>query len=565
MATVFTLSATLGHPAQPPDTGAAGWLPGDGYRQRLAGPEGTVAIEWARGQAATMIGSGPEPFGTWLGLTELDWETVQLARLTSVSLDPSGRATGRRDDLWSVEVGGLRTEAEAVSDGSSRVYVPGRLDVPDALAPGRSWTSEGAVLQQLPQGEATPLPYRADYTAVAPEDPELAGGGCVTIRRTEQIGDQQQAPAESTWCPGRGPVALAAADGSWRRIEQDPVAPVAADPGFDWSRAADLEFEPRTVNQLGVGNTLVSPVAAPALLADGTVVFANHISPDVIALDTTAEPPPSVWRARPGRRISTSATLGDTTVVATTDRQVVAYGPAGDWRWQAPLSDLAQVEPVRFGELVVLATLDGAITAYDLATGAERWRTEVAAEVRVRLVVAADRLLVVDQAGALSCLDPAGQVVWNVDVGRVEHFGVSAGPDPVVVVPLSDRPRVVGVRLADGEQLWRSRQDVTALDVLTLEGGVVLRDEDELVTLDPATGARAWTWRGARTFAGAGGGDRLLVLTIDRLLLLDGGGRQLKEWPVAVGDVSSAEPYLVGTQGRVLLYGPTGMVLGEPR
>ena len=38
---------------------------------------------------------------------------------------------------------------------------------------------------------------------------------------------------------------------------------------------------------------------------------------------------------------------------------------------------------VRLGDLVVVATLDGAVTGYDLGTGTQRWRHTVAAEVRV--------------------------------------------------------------------------------------------------------------------------------------------------------------------------------------
>jgi outer membrane protein assembly factor BamB len=294
-------------------------------------------------------------------------------------------------------------------------------------------------------------------------------------------------------------------------------------------------------------------------------VFANKLNGDVIALQTAVDPPPSVWRSRPGVQNTAAATFGSTTVVVSVNRDLVAYGPDGAWLWDTPLPDLSIVTPVRVDDLVVIATLDGSVTAYDLATGAQRWQQNVGAEVRVVPRVAERRVLVIDQGGGISCFDATGALVWAKSVGRVEEFGVTTGANPVVVVPNSDGPRVTGLSLADGRELWRPRQPLATKGVIALDDVVVLRAEDESIGIDPATGRKLWSWQGARTYAGIGGGERALLLTPHSLVLLDAHGAQVAEWPVEIGDPSSTGTWLTAAQGRVLVYGTKGVAIGVAR
>jgi len=555
---VFT--ATLGRPVTVSTTGGAGWLPADGYRQRFAGPDGVQATEWAVDQAASMVGSGPAQFGTWLAITKVDWANAQLARLSTVRATSDGQAAGRSDNLFSLGSDGVRAEVEVGFDGTARFYVPGRLDLPDTLAAGRSWNSQGAVLVVDAAGNRTPLGYRADYSAV-PAGKDLLARACVVVTMREQFGHDQPSTTERTWCRHAGLAGWATAQGRWQATDSPPAA-VTPDAPFDWSTADRLVFTPRKINVIGIGTTLVSPVAPPGILPDGTVVFANQVSADVIALQTGIDPPPSVWRTRPGVRNTAAVTFGTTTVVASADRRLVAYGPDGAWLWDIPLPDLAIGTPVRLGDLVVTATLDGSVTAYDLSTGALRWQQNVGSEVRIAPQAAGQRLLVVDQGGQVSCFDATGTSVWTATVGRVEHFGVSTGAHPVVVLPNSDGPRVTGLSLADGTQLWRPRQTLSTNDVIALDDVVVLRAEDESIGIDPATGQRVWSWQGARTYAGIGGGNRALLLASDRVVLLDAHGAKVAEWPVEIGDPSGSTTWLAAAQGRVLVYGLKGVAIG---
>jgi len=398
--TLLLATGTLGQPVAFPVSGAAGWLPADGSRQRYAGPTGTVATEWALDRAVGLVGSGPPAFSTWLGLTSLDWTTVALARLAAVASDSTGLVTGRTDTLFSVARDGVRTEAEAPSSGPARIYLPGRLDLPEGLFAGNTWSSQGVVA--VPDADATTRSaYRADYTAAPPDDP---APGCVVVTMRLRVDGQPDAITRRTWCRGAGLRDYSDATGVWQATTAGPPVTAPPEVGFDWGSADRLAFTPRAVNQTGIGIAQVSPVAAPGLLPEGGVVLAGSVVGDTLALDTTSDPPPVAWRARAGGHNTTAATLGGLTVAV----------------------------PARLDDLLVVATLDGAITAFDLATGEPRWRRTTPAEVRVAPVVAAGRVLVVDQSGRLTCLDATGVEQWTADVGRIEHFGVSAGGAPVV-------------------------------------------------------------------------------------------------------------------------------------
>ncbi len=94
--------------------------------------------------------------------------------------------------------------------------------------------------------------------------------------------------------------------------------------------------------------------------------------------------------------------------------------------------------------------------------------------------------------------------------------------------------------------------------MIALDDVIVLRGDDETIGIDPSTGQPLWTWPDARTYAGIGGGDRALLLADDRLVLLDGHGAQVAEWPVAIGDPASDHHLAVRSDRVGLRLGPRG-------
>ena len=148
------------------------------------------------------------------------------------------------------------------------------------------------------------------------------------------------------------------------------------------------------------------------------------------------------------------------------------------------------------------------------------------------------------------------------DAGRARSIAVSAGPDPVVVFGEQGSLVLQAYALDSGRPLWRQRVYQDARQLIALDSVVVLRDDDHVLGIDPASGAVVWDWSGQRTWTAIGGGRRVLLLGDTELILLDDAGHQLRAWPHHLGDVSETV-HLVAADGSVLAYGPTGLEIGS--
>lgn len=560
---LVVVSATAGRPPEVVDTPASRFLPTDGHRVRYASASGTLTGDWAVDMLPALFGQGPRQLSAWMEVTELDWRKAALARLSTVEADASGAVTGRYDDFYSLTADGIRAEVSVSGDGTTQLFVPGRLDLSAKPAKGSTWTSEGTLGVLPPAGKVAVHSYHVDYSSAAATGAGLEG--CVVVTARQRLDDQQATTWQNTWCPGRGVVAFTPADGTgWTSTTEPRTTEPAPAGGFDWSGADRLSFVNRKINNVGDG-VMLSLSQAPVALPDGTAVAIQNSYADLVALNTSVAVPPSLWRSRPSGRPTSIAAMGANTLVATTGRELIAYGPAGDWRWSARLSDVTIVPPVRVGDLVVTAALDGSVSGYDLATGAQRWRSQVGIEVRVPMATLGDRVAVIDQAGTLTCLDASGDQAWRSEAGPTRAIAITTGSDPVVVVPAGDAPRITAYSLADGGEAWRVRDPIVARSLIGLDGQVVVRDGNRTEALDEATGAKRWSWDAERTHNAAGGGDRVLLVTGSRLLLLDGSGRQVREWPLSLGTIDDSSTWLSTSAGHVLLFGPRGMLLGVTR
>lgn len=558
---LLTLTSTVGAPAAPTTTGAAAWLPPDGTRVAFTADGLTDAVEWSRPAAHSLIQLNSPTFATWAGITETDWTQASFVRVTTRRLDAQADAETQAEDLWVIGEDGARTIAESLDGVLDTIWEPGRLDLPATLAAGDSWSSEGQLAVRPPTGEWSVLDYRADYRATAPTDASEEARGCVAVAMTLVINDQELL-SDRTWCPGSGLVRTADDEHTWLPTDELPRLPLTAPPMFDWSRAAELEFTALRHSQPGEGMTTLSAISPPGLLPNGLLVVANLIMPDLIAVDTASDPPPVRWAARPGGTLAAAASFGSVTIAATGRRTLIAYGPDGQWLWEAPLSDLTRVPPALAGQdTVVVVSLDGAVTGYDLATGAERWRASMGTEIRLAPLVAHDHIVVADAGGGLSCFDLAGRELWTIDAGRASTLTATPGPEPLVVVGRSDSMTVRAYSLTDGEEVWRQRILEDARQLVSVGDRVVLRDDDRLVALDAATGEPVWTLPQRSEQAVAG--DQLLLLTDAAIMLLDRDGRPVREWPHDLGDITRSTHHLVIAGDAVVAWGPTGIAMGR--
>jgi outer membrane protein assembly factor BamB len=118
------------------------------------------------------------------------------------------------------------------------------------------------------------------------------------------------------------------------------------------------------------------------------------------------------------------------------------------WRDQSGFPVLAGVRAGR-----VIALVDGAVAAFDAATGTRRWRTPVGTGAGEPWAVLDGDAVLVAVGGALVAVDAAtGAARWRAAVGQ------AAGP-PVVAgerVYVATRDRLVAVDRTSGREVWRS-------------------------------------------------------------------------------------------------------------
>ena len=540
---------------------AAAFVPADGFRVRLADParpDDLVTVEWAREETIKPIRSGPEIFGWWYLADPDRRSTISLARVSETILRASGAA--HHDTLLSITADGVRTNA-VQEEGAGRAYVPGKLTIPADVAAGPTWQSSGEV-RLLDHGALSePLPYTTTSVATAPSDAALAAAGCVDITEQETTGNNPPTETITTWCPGRGIVGRAGGDAELRLTDaRAPAASITG--GFAWDAVDRLEWATFPISNVGRSLAYQSPVAAPGVLRDGTLVYANRPGDDIVAVRTDRPWEPTVWRARPGGGILTAATLGSLTVAVTSERRAVAYGPDGEWLWTAPLTEIARTPPQEFDGGVLVATIDGTVVLLDAQDGSRRWEHQAAGPFDLAPVVAGDSIVVTDQTGQVSRLGVDGEPIWSRQQIRPQLVTVVG--DMVVTTPHAGAV-VTARRLSDGSQAWQFRPQAAFSGLSGADGILVAWSADEMVGLDATTAALRWR-RPLTVERMVAGGGRLVVITPSDLRVVDPTtGRDVRTVDLALGDLSQNGFHLGTGNGSMVVTTAEKVAIGSLR
>lgn len=539
---------------------AGAYLPPDGFRLRLVNATSTRSIEWARGTASDLIAVGPIGPLIWLVREKVD-PTSALARLSSTFTDAAG-SIHRNDDFLLTNAAGLSTAVETQDNTSYRIYSPARLDIPHNIVAGRHWTSDGQATISLRGAKDQTGPYHAEFSASAPQSHDELVRRCLHITMNLSLAGVAEPPVTRTWCPGLGIVGVNDGQGA-ATASTDPLL-VALTPtsSFDWKKADSLTLTPHVVESTGADGMILLPQIPAALLADDTLVSAQVPAGHMVGLDTGGQAARILWRARPGTRTTAVAGFDDRVVAANTERQLVAYDLHGRWLWQASLPDLVVTTPVRLGDSVVVAGLDGSVSAYALVDGRQLWSTRLSAEIRLAPQVGDDRVVAVDQTGLVTCLNAAGVEQWSQQLDPSTGFAVTSGANPVVVVKSRTSIWVTALAVRDGSQSWRANVRLSGRQLLGLDGQAVVVDRDELVSLDAATGTVRWAYTGGTVYSAAGNDDHLVLLGLDSLTLLDSGGRPVRTWATPVGATENSSPSLAVGSNQIAVIGPHAVFLG---
>jgi len=244
--------------------------------------------------------------------------------------------------------------------------------------------------------------------------------------------------------------------------------------------------------------------SGPIAVGDLVLAMSDESSKSLVALD--AETGEEHWRVERGRRLSLPAAPAYASgLVFVTGRE-----PDGDRRplvlavdigtgqgvWQAPLDGGTRVDewllPLATGGSVYVASTIGICASFDVSTGQEQWRADVA-NVKTAPPASAGDIIVFITADGLIALDTStGEERWRSEVAGAEYVAAADGVLYMVGSGASqyELPVLHALDLATGAEKW-SIKGVEGVPAIA-EGKIYIGGGDGFLALDAGTGAEIW-------------------------------------------------------------------------
>ena len=521
---VALLVAGNGRSSTAATTSALAMVGGDGQTTWYSDGVVAASASWTRARGGIDLStSGPSALSWWLVGTKLDRNATSLARFSWVV---GGTPAAQGDEVFSLVDGEVRREV-ASERGVGKVYVSGRLELPADAHEGSTWTSTGTVVAVERGILGDFVAYTSQGSATKPAEPDLSAAGCLDVT-VDETAQGATVTSVRTWCPHRGIVRFARGDRTFSAGDAPEAAVPVTATAFPWDRASSLTTSTMSLTTLGT-QLIPAFMTRPGVVSGGRLVGALKQANDVVAIDpasTAGELDRSVWRAHPGGVIQTCVTLGELTVVTTSERRAVAYSPSGTTAWTASLPDTASTAAVEFEGAIVIATVDGTIQALSAATGVPLWRASMPSELQVHPAVGGGVLVAADENGTLVALAPDGRELWRTSDLPIETMAVSNG---VLITSERGATTLRGYDLATGTKLWRGWEQAVIHSLNDLDGVVVAFTSGGLKAFDPSTGALVWSSE-ATLLDATVVGDRVMVATPDSVLVIDKEGHESVRW-----------------------------------
>ena len=239
----------------------------------------------------------------------------------------------------------------------------------------------------------------------------------------------------------------------------------------------------------------------------------------------------------------------------------------GDERWTTNLGSAITASPLLASSSVVAATEDGSVVSVDAESGVERWRTRVAAPARASLAVTGSLVLVGDDSGTISALDlGSGAEIWTADVGAP----VTRGPvivSGIMLIATADGDLVV-FDLASRQQRWsRSVGSGELATPAVVAGtayvttGINAEAAHRVVAVELATGRDLWDFEtsdNSQLLVGAVGDGRCFAVGEDGIVYALDAASGLPEWQFATD--SSISSLATLADGRLYVASDSGSV-----
>ncbi len=235
----------------------------------------------------------------------------------------------------------------------------------------------------------------------------------------------------------------------------------------------------------------------PLLLGSRIVVGLSGAGKNLVCrnLRTGAED----WSVETGDIESSPLSVGGMIIAATLDGVVAAYDTTlGKELWAyvlqpSPGRHGIRSSPSSDGAVVVVGTDGGDIIALDLATGRQRWKAAARGAIFAPTSIGGDRVFACSLDGNVYAIDiGTGAVIWTFDTGFPLYGGAAVGRE--MIVAGTSGGGLVALSRSDGSILWRARTDAGVGSAPAIVGAFVYVGDLErnLYAIDAATGAEVW-------------------------------------------------------------------------
>lgn len=429
---------------------------------------------------------------------------------------------------------------------------PALLELPADIAPGRRWTSSGSAVG--PAG-------RGDYTNES--SARAVGKNCLQVESvtTLRLGSESRRTDVATWCPGQGIVAGTPTLGVPRR--QVDTLPTPPDPGEAPAPPDGPSIVPQVVAERIEGGTEPWPrdvdrKRPSVLTADGTLFSVGQTTRDLAAHRPVDGALRARWSGMPAGSVQGLTAVGNTVLVTTSDRRLVAYASSGLRLWSHRLGDIAPDGAAPLGDGgVVLSTVSGDLEAYDVRSGEQRWTAEIPDGATGLPQTIGDTVYVgrKNNAGIAAVDARTGTLRWSNDDLGYEPVGFARDGDTLLAATAPGT--LLRVDNRTGESIATAVAGFGARPERLLPGsdpGVsALQTRDGVLLLATASGEPVAELPGARGVAADAGGLGWWVREPGMLRVVDPRGRELHRWPVPPEVADDAR--ILVAPGRIWLVG----------
>jgi outer membrane protein assembly factor BamB len=270
-------------------------------------------------------------------------------------------------------------------------------------------------------------------------------------------------------------------------------------------------FGPATI--LATGATSGDVGAAPVYVTNGWSQFGDNAShqgtdlnDDVFAIHLSVSPATYLaqsWSFNAGAPISSSVVVHDGEGYFTDqDGEVFAVDISTGimtWSYQIPDKDLVDTTPALAlpGDLMLVASTDGTVTALNTGTGAVAWTKTIGGELEGSPSISGNDAYVVSDSGAVTALNATtGATIWQKTMAAPVKTSPAVDATNGLVFVADTAGTVEAFKAASGATAWsvKSLGAFTASPVAGQGNVYAASQNGTLYALAETTGKQAWTY-----------------------------------------------------------------------